>query len=194
MESILIGFILLGIIGYGDRDRDTFEIGKVYFTENEMAETPEWNDRFEKVEGNSLGSRDFFQLSNHFRVGYASYLFHLSEKENATNDELSQFGGYAGVMLEYNLESFFSLGAVIGGGTSVTEFKSETESNEKEQNYFGLASPYVTVGFPISQGVDLLLTASGYVLSEPAETIDGQGTGYEPPKLLGHKIGLEIVW
>ena len=176
-----------------DFQYDTFEIGQVNFTTNKESEL-NFGENLNKTEGMSFGSRTYEQATSWFRYGHGTYIYGQKFEDEAGERKLNQYGGYAGFLAEVNYKRYFGIGVIVGGGATYTEFYDSSLKDYDRSNYFGLASPYVTLGLPVTKTGSINLTASTYYLSEPAEQIDGVGEGFEPPHNLESKVGLEFVW
>lgn len=195
MEQILVGLIVFNAFFRSpDFQYDTFEVAKLNFTQNKESKVNFPGNEFSEISGISLGSREYDQKTSWLRYGHATYIYGQTGKLKKNDFKLKQYGGYVGLFLEVNYKRYFAIGTIVGGGASFTEYNSNKIDNEKKSNYFGLASPYMTVGLPLTKTASINLTASTYFLSTPSEHIDGTGEGFEPPKNLDNKIGMEMVW
>lgn len=194
MEQILLGLVLFNAFfrpsGF---QYDTFEIGQMHFQDNKDT-LVNFDNELKKVEGGTFGSREYNQANSWFRYGQATYIYYQKYKSEDGQRKLQQYGGYAGFLAEINYKRYFGVGIIVGGGATYTEFTDSDLNDRDRSNYFGLASPYVTVGLPITKTGSINLTASTYYLSDPAEQIDGAGEGFETPKNLENKVGIEFVW
>ena len=194
MEQLLLGLVLFNAFFQpSDLQYDTFEVGQINLSKNKNTELF-LEHELKKTDGMSFGSRTYNQATPWLRYGYATYVYGQKYKSDFGDIKLNQYGGYAGFLAELNYKRYFSLGLLVGGGGTYTEFNDSELNDYDRSNYFGLASPYITLGLPITQTGSINLTASTYYLSEPSEQIDGAKEGFEPPHNLESKIGLEIVW
>jgi hypothetical protein len=194
MEAIILGVMAISIIGYDERHYDTFEFAQLNFKNNTETSEVYNNKEFEDFSGKLVGTRSFNQISSNYRFGFASYIYGQTQKVEDKKRELQIYGGYAGWIFEFNVDRYFSVGTLIGGGVSVNKLDNSNDRVIEETNYFGIASPYISLGLPITAGTSLNLTATSYFLSEPATQLNGQDQGYESPRIMDNKIGLEIVW
>ena len=194
MEQLLLGLVLFNAFFQpSDLKYDTFEVGQANFSTNKETEIS-FGEKLKRTEGIALGSRTYEQATPWFRYGHATYIYGQKFQNEEGDRKLNQYGGYAGFLAEVNYKRYFGFGVIVGGGASYTEFNDSELRDYDRSNYFGLASPYVTLGLPITETGSINLTASTYYLSEPAEQIDGAGKGFEAPHNLENKIGIEIVW
>lgn len=194
MEQLLLGLVLFNAFFQpSDFKYDTFEIGQLALTTNKKTQI-NFKEKLIRTEGISLGSRTYDQATTWFRYGYATYIYGQKFKSDEKDRKLNQYGGYVGFLAEVNYKRYFGFGVIVGGGTTYTEYNDTHLKDYDRSNYFGLASPYISIGLPVTPTGSINVTASTYFLSEPAEQIDGKGEGFEPPKNLGNKIGLEFVW
>lgn len=195
MEQIFLGLILFNAFFQAQNYQyDTFEISHLNFDKNDQTEIVYNNSEFSKLNGISLGSREYDQATPYFRYGQATYIYGQTTKATDQDRKLKQYGGYVGLFAEINYKRYFGIGTVIGGGATLTEFNDQYLVNKRRSNYFGLGSPYITIGFPITQTASINFIASTFYLSKPAERIDGVGTGFQPPYNLKNKYGIEFVW
>jgi hypothetical protein len=194
MEQVLLGLVVFNAFFMpSDFQFDTLEISQVQLTQNENTQL-NFGNEFKVTQNMSIGSRGYSQANSWLRYGHGTYLYgHKSETEDGPK-KLNHYGGYAGLLAEVHYKRYFGLGVLVGGGASYTEFTNQDLSENDRSNYFGLASPYITLGLPYTSTASINLTASTYFLSEPSEQIDGAGEGFESPKNLESKIGLEFVW
>ena len=194
MEQILLGLVLFNAFFQpSDFQYDTFEIGQMHFTDNKET-LISFDNELQKIEGGSFGSREYDQGNSWLRYGHATYIYCQKYKSQNDQRKLQQYGGYVGFLAEINYKRYFGIGLIVGGGATYTEFTDSDLKEKDRSNYFGLASPYVTIGLPITKTGSINLTASTYYLSSPAEQIDGVGEGFETPKNLENKVGFEFVW
>jgi len=194
MVAIILGLMAIGIVGYAERDYNTFEISKLNFEENPETLEVYNNDEFSDFSGILVGSRSYNQVSHNYRFGFGTYIYGQSEKVEENNRELQIYGGYLGWTLEFNLGRFLSVGTLIGGGVSVNKLDNSNNTVKEDTNYFGMASPFISIGLPITSGTSINLTASTYFLSDPATQINGEDDGYESLRIMDNKIGIEFVW
>ena len=194
MEQILLGLVLYNAFFQpSDLQYDTFEIGQVKLEQNKETELS-FGDDFQRIEGLSLGSRGYSQATPWLRYGHGTYIYgHKSESSDGSK-KLHHYGGYAGLLAEIHYKQYFGIGALLGGGASYTEYSGGNLPDSDRSNYYLLASPYITLGLPLTSTASINLTASTFIMSEPREQIDGGGEGFEAPHNLENKIGLEIVW
>ncbi len=194
MEQILLGLVLFdAFFQPSDLQYDTFEIGQLQFNDNKQTNIS-FDSKLKKIEGGSFGSREYSQANSWFRYGHGTYIYYQKYKTIDDRRKLQQYGGYAGFLAEINYKRYFGVGVIVGGGASYTEYTDIELEDRDRSNYFGLASPYVTVGLPITKTGSINFTASTFYLSDPAEQIDGAGEGFETPKKLESKMGIEFVW
>lgn len=189
MGEVLAGLLLFNaFFANGDYKYDTFEIADVNFARNEKSSLNEYQD-YKKVKGFTLGSRDYDQISPSFRFGKATYIYGNKVEYFDKNKKFSQLGGYAGLLFEYNYKRYLGIGVVVGGGFNSIKFN-ETQKN----HFFGVATPYINLGIPLTKTASINFTNSIYYLSEPSRRIDGKGVGFEGPYSLERKHGIEFVW
>ena len=50
--------------------------------------------------------------------------------------KLNHYGGYAGLLAQVNYKQYFSVGALIGGGASYTEFTTSDLKEGDRSNYY----------------------------------------------------------
>lgn len=194
MGPIIAGLLIFNaFFKTNDYQFDTFEIAQVNFEKNDESKI-KYDDEFSRIDGISLGSREYDQATHWLRYGQATYIYGQSGDLEDGTRKLKQYGGYVGLFAELNYKQYFGVGTIIGGGATFTEFNDNNLEDDDRSNYFGFASPYVTVGLPLTKTASINLTASTYFLSTPSEQIDGVGEGFEPPHNLSNKIGLEFVW
>lgn len=194
MEQILLGLVLFNaFFTPSEFQYDTFEVGQIQLQNNKET-LLNFDSKLEKTQGASFGSREYDQVNSWFRFGHGTYIYGQKYKTLDKQRKLEQYGGYAGFLFEVNYKRYFGIGMIIGGGATYTEFTDSNLNDKDRSNYFGLASPYMTIGLPITNTGSINLTASTYFLSDPAEQIDGEYEGFEPPKNLESKFGLEFVW
>lgn len=172
---------------------DTLEIAQIQFDQNKDTEL-DFGNHFKKIQGISIGSRQYSQATPWLRYGHGTYLYGQSSESEDGFRKLKQYGGYAGLLAEVHYDRYFGLGVLVGGGATFTEFNGADLEDNDRSNYFGLASPYITFGLPLTKTTSINLTASTYYLSEPSEQINGVGVGFETPHNLENKVGLEFVW
>lgn len=191
MEAIILGIMAYSMfLSIDDPHFHTFEAGHQLYQVNQKSA---YQFKRPTITSTSLGSREYRQITQNFRFGFASYIFSQSSKQSLDQQALRQQGGYLGYFFEFNLQRYFALGVLVGAGANKTRFHLDGQESEK-RNYYGLASPYVTLGMPLTKTTAVNLTYSNYFLSEPADRIDGKGAAFENPFNLEHKIGLEFVW
>jgi hypothetical protein len=182
MEQILLGLVLFNAFFQpSDFQYDTFELGQIQMKENSESSLV-FDNSLKKIEGGSLGSREYDQANSWFRYGHATYIYCQKFESEDGKQKLRQYGGYAGFLAEINYKRYFGIGIIAGGGATYTEFTNTSVKDKDRSNYFGLASPYVTIGLPITNTGSINLTASTYYLSDPAEQIDGAKEGFETPR------------
>ena len=172
---------------------DTLEISRVQFKKNEQAER-DLSNKFKDIQGVSIGSREYSQANSWIRCGHGTYLYGYEGESKDGLKKLKHVGGYVGFLGEIHYKRYFSIGAIVGGGASNTEFTGKDLKEHDRSNYYLIGSPYITVGIPLTTTASINLTASTYILSKPRERIDGGGKGFETPHNLKNKIGLEFVW
>jgi hypothetical protein len=194
MEQVLLGIVVFNAFFMpSDFQFDTLEFSQIQLEQNKNSEL-NFGNELKSIQGMAIGSREYSQATSWLRYGHGTYLYgHKNETENGLR-KLNHYGGYAGLLAEVHYKRYFGLGVLVGGGASYTEFTNSDLSEDDRSNYFGLASPYITLGLPITGTASVNLTASTFYLSEPAEQIDGAGEGFETPHNLENKIGLEFVW
>jgi hypothetical protein len=194
MEQVLLGIVIFNAFFMpSDFQFDTLEIAQVNFQKNDKTELI-YNDKFKKIQGMSIGSREYSQATSWLRYGHGTYLYGKTSESEDGLRKLKQYGGYAGLLAEVHYDRYFGVGVLVGGGSTFTEFNGPDLKDDDRSNYFGLASPYVTIGIPLTKTTSINLTASTFYLSEPSEQIDGVGEGFETPHNLENKFGLEVVW
>lgn len=194
MEQIFLGIIVFNaFLKPSDYQFDTFEVAHMNFKQNKETEL-NYNSEFQTINALSLGSREYDQATSWLRYGHATYIYGQKSQSIDGERKLKQYGGYVGLFAELNYKQYFGIGTVIGGGATYTEFNDGQLEDQDRSNYFGLASPYITLGLPFTNTASVNLTASTYFLSEPSEQIDGVGEGFETPHNLENKVGLEFVW
>jgi hypothetical protein len=194
MEQILLGLVLYNAFFQpSDLQYDTFEIGQVQFEQNKETEL-DFDSDFQSLQGLSLGSRGYSQATSWLRYGHGTYIYgHKSESTDGLK-KLNHYGGYAGLLAEVHYKQYFGVGALFGGGASYTEYQGANLPDNDRSHYYLLASPYITIGLPLTNTASINLTASTFIMSEPREQIDGGGEGFEAPHDLENKVGLEFVW
>lgn len=194
MEQVLLGLVLFNAFFMpSELQFDTIEISQINFESNNES-ILELGNNFKTIQGVSIGSREYSQANSWLRFGHGTYLYGQTGELKDGNRKLKQYGGYLGLLAEVNYKRYFGLGILVGGGASFTEFNNSNFVEDERSNYFGLASPYITLGLPITTTGSINLTASTFYLSEPSEQIDGGGEGFEAPHNLESKVGLEFVW
>jgi hypothetical protein len=194
MENILLGLMLFNAFFKSNEFQyDSFEIGEAGLSINKEAEL-DFEEKLKKTKGLSFGSREYNQATPWFRYGHATYIYGHKYKNEVRDRKLNLYGGYVGLMTEINYKRYFGVGVIIGGGATHTDFNDRNLKDHDRSNYFGLASPYITLGYPITKTGSINLTASTYFLSTPSKRINGTGEGFEPPHNLENKFGLEFVW
>lgn len=194
MEQILLGLVLFNaFFKPSDYQYDTFEVSQINFEKNDETKLI-YNNEFKNIQALGFGSREYSQANSWLRYGQATYIYGQSSDSENGQRELKQYGGYAGFLAEIHYKRYFGIGIIAGGGATYTEFNDNDLKDDDRSNYFGLASPYITLGLPITKTGSINLTAASYYLSDPAEQINGVGEGFEPPHNLENKFGLEIVW
>ncbi len=194
MEQALLGVVLFNAFFMpNDFEQDTIEVSQTMFEVNPES-TIGLENEFGSIEGMAIGSREYDQKYPWLRLGHATYLYGNTTPNKSGQRILKQSGGYVGFLLEANYENLIGVGVIAGGGTSHTKYNDQDLANIDRTNFYGLASPYVTVGVELSKKTSMNLTVSDYIFSEPAETISGRGKGFEPPHILDKKVGLEFVW
>lgn len=194
MEQVLLGMVLFNaFIMPSEFQFDTLEISKVELTQNKKSQL-NFGNELKTVQGLSLGSRGYSQATSWLRYGTGTYLYGHNSQTTDDLRKLNHYGGCAGLLVEVHYKRYFGLGVVVGGGASYTEFTNADLSTGDRSNYYGLASPYITLGLQLSTTASINLIASTFYLSEPAEQIDGVGKGFETPHNLENKVGLEFVW
>lgn len=194
MEQVLLGVVLFNaFLMPSDFQFDSLELSLVQFERNKESEL-NFGSKLKTVQGMGIGSKEYSQATTWLRYGHGTYLYgHQSETEDGLR-RLNHYGGYAGLLAEVHYKQYFSIGALVGGGASYTEFTNPDLSEDDRSNYYLMSSPYITLGMPITKTASINLTATSYILSEPKERIDGGGEGFETPHNLESKVGLEFVW
>lgn len=172
---------------------DTLEISRVQFRQNKKTELDLGNE-FKDIQGISIGSREYSQVNSWIRYGHGTYLYGYKAQSKDDLKELKHYGGYVGFLGEIHYKRYFSIGGIVGGGASYTEFTITNSKEDERSNYYLIGSPYITLGVPLTTTASINLTATTYILSGTRERIDGGGEGFEAPHNLENKIGLEFVW
>lgn len=194
MDQVLLGIVIFNAFFMpSDFQFDSLEIAQIQLEKNNNTDL-DFNNEFNNLQGVSIGSREYDQANSWFRYGHGTYLYRQKSETKDGRRKLNQYGGYAGFLGEIYYKQYFGIGAIIGGGASYTEFTSSDLKKDDRSNYYLLASPYITLGLPITNTASINITASTYLLSEPRERIDGGGEGFEPHNNLENKVGLEFVW
>jgi hypothetical protein len=160
----------------------------VNFSKNDKSSLTDYQE-YKKVKGFTLGSRDYDQISSSFRFGKATYIYGNKVEYIDRNKKISQLGGYAGFFLEYNYKRYLGIGVIAGGGFNSIEF-----NGVQKNHFYGIGTPYVNFGIPLTKTASINFTNSFYFLSEPSRRIDGKGVGFESPYNLERKHGIEFVW
>ncbi len=194
MEQVLLGIVIFNAFFMPSEFQfDTLEVSQIQFKQNKNSKL-NFGNELKTLQGMGIGSREYSQATSWLRYGHGTFLYGYQGETKNELKKLNHYGGYVGLLAEIHYKRYFGLGVLVGGGASYTEFTNPDLTENDRSNYFGLASPYMTLGISLTRTASVNLTASTYYLSEPAEQIDGTGEGFETPHSLEQKVGLEFVW
>lgn len=195
MESIVLWIMAYSaLFGLQDAQYSSFEVGQLAYKKNTDSLEVYNNNEFSNFKNITLGSRSFDRYGDSWSLGYASYLFGSKEEQIENARKLHMYGGYIGYLVEYTFAKFLSLGLMAGGGSTIIEYNDTSRGNHKIKQYFGYASPYLSIAYPLHKDWSLSLTGSTYFLAEPSRKINGTGDTYLAGKVFSHKLGIEIIW
>ncbi|MCP4298188.1 MAG: hypothetical protein GY786_21590 [Proteobacteria bacterium] len=194
MSSMLLGFLIFGMFGWGDRPYDALEVSQINFIKNERSQDAYLYDSHSIDQVNSVGGRDFEQINGFFRFGFGGLIYQMDSKADKDDSQFEQYGGYLGWNLEFTLGEYLSFGSLVGLGTTTTTIDLKDEDAREETHYFGLTSPFVRLYIPLGDSFSLSASYSDYHLSDYSESGDGKGDGYESPNAWDQKYGLELAW
>jgi|TARA_Y100000748_G_C15418694_1_gene458425 hypothetical protein len=194
MEQVLLGIVIFNAFFMPSEFQfDTLEVSQIQFKQNKNSEL-NFRNELKTLQGMGIGSREYSQATSWLRYGHGTFLYGYKSETKDELRKLNHYGGHAGFLGEVHYKRYFGLGILVGGGASYTEFTNSDLTENDRSNYFGLASPYMTLGLPLTKTASVNITTSTYYFSEPAEKIDGTGEGFKTPHHLENKVGLEFVW